>query len=85
MAESLAALEAVLPTIRIGMTERELSSALTMQLLKAGSDSELPFAPIVCAGPNSANPHAIPSERKIERGDGRTTILQFEQKVMPAV
>jgi Xaa-Pro dipeptidase len=63
------ALEAVLPSIKIGATERELAGALTMELLKHGSDSELPFAPIVCAGPNSANPHATPSERKIQRGD----------------
>ena len=54
---------------RIGATEREMASALTMELLQQGSDSELPFAPIVCAGPNSANPHATPSDRKIERGD----------------
>ena len=63
------ALEALLPTIRVGATEQELAGALTMELLRRGSDSELPFAPIVCAGPNSANPHATPSDRKIERGD----------------
>lgn len=64
-----AALETLLPTIRVGATERELASALTMELLRHGSDPELPFAPIVCSGPNSANPHATPSDRKIQRGD----------------
>jgi len=64
-----AALESILPTIRVGATEREVASALTMALLQHGSDSELPFAPIVCAGPNSANPHATPSDRKIRKGD----------------
>ena len=62
-------LEATLPKIKIGMTEREIASELVMQLLKHGSDSELPFAPIVSAGPNSANPHASPSDRKLQAGD----------------
>ncbi len=63
------ALEAVIPKIKIGMTEKELSSELVMQLLKHGSESEMPFAPIVSAGPNSANPHASPTKRKIQVGD----------------
>ena len=63
------ALDAVIPLIKIGMTERELASELVMQLLRKGSDSELPFAPIVSAGPNSANPHASPTERKLQAGD----------------
>jgi Xaa-Pro dipeptidase len=62
-------LEATIPSIKIGMTERELSSELVMQLLKHGSDSEMPFPPIVSGGPNSANPHASPSERKLQAGD----------------
>ncbi|HCB01662.1 MAG TPA: aminopeptidase P family protein [Anaerolineae bacterium] len=63
------ALEAVLPQIKIGMTEREVASELVMQLLKHGSESEMPFAPIVSAGPNSANPHASPTDRKLQTGD----------------
>jgi Xaa-Pro dipeptidase len=63
------ALEASIPLIKIGMTEKELASELVMNLLKQGSDSEMPFAPIVSAGPNSANPHASPSERKLRAGD----------------
>ncbi len=63
------ALEAAIPLIKIGMTERELSSELVMQLLKHGSDSEMPFSPIVSGGPNSANPHASPTERKLQAGD----------------
>lgn len=64
-----AALETTIPQIKIGMTERELASDLVMQLLKHGSESEIPFAPIVSAGPNSANPHASPTERKLQAGD----------------
>ncbi len=63
------ALEATIPMIKIGMTEKELSSELVMQLLKHGSDSEMPFSPIVSSGPNSANPHASPTERKLQAGD----------------
>jgi len=63
------ALEAAIPLIKFSMTERELSSELVMQLLKHGSSSELPFSPIVSGGPNGANPHASPSERKLQAGD----------------
>lgn len=63
------ALEATIPQIKIGMTEREVASELVMQLLKHGSESEMPFAPIVSAGPNSANPHASPTDRKLQAGD----------------
>jgi len=63
------ALEATIPLIKIGMTEKELSSELVVQLLKHGSEPEMPFAPIVSAGPNSANPHASPTERKLQKGD----------------
>jgi Xaa-Pro dipeptidase len=63
------ALEATIPLINIGMTEKELSSELVMHLLQDGADSEIPFAPVVSGGPNSANPHAAPSERKLRAGD----------------
>ncbi|WP_345347694.1 aminopeptidase P family protein [Candidatus Villigracilis affinis] len=63
------ALEATIPLIKIGMTERELSSELVIQLFKQGSDPELPFAPIVSGGPNAANPHASPTDRKLQAGD----------------
>ena len=63
------ALEATIPFIKIGMTEKEIAAELVIQLFKHGSDPELPFSPIVSGGPNSANPHASPSDRKLERGD----------------
>ncbi len=63
------ALEKTLPTIQVGMSERQVASELTLQLLRAGSDSQMPFAPIVSGGPNSANPHATPSERPLAVGD----------------
>jgi len=63
------ALKATLPQIKIGMTEREIAAELTIQLLKNGSSPEIPFSPIVSSGPNSANPHAAPSARKLQAGD----------------
>ena len=63
------ALEATLPMIKVGVSEKEISSELVMQLLKHGSESPFPFQPIVSGGPNSANPHASPSERKFQEGD----------------
>jgi Xaa-Pro dipeptidase len=63
------ALEATLPQIKIGMSEKEIAAELTVQLLRHGSEPEMPFSPIVSGGPNSANPHASPSERKLRAGD----------------
>ncbi|HSA99198.1 MAG TPA: Xaa-Pro peptidase family protein [Anaerolineales bacterium] len=63
------ALEATLPLIKIGMSERELSAELVVQLLRHGSEPELPFPPIVSGGPNAANPHASPGDRKLQAGD----------------
>lgn len=63
------ALEATLPAIRPGVSERELAAELTLQLLRHGSEPEMPFAPIMASGPNSANPHATPTDRKLQTGD----------------
>jgi Xaa-Pro dipeptidase len=58
-----------IPAIRPGVSEIELASELTIQLLKAGSETELAFSPITSTGPNSADPHATPSDRPIKQGD----------------
>ena len=62
-------LQATLPVIHAGVTEREVAAELTMQLLRAGTDSSMPFSPIVAGGPNSANPHALPTDRALAQGD----------------
>lgn len=64
-----AALTATLPIVKPGVTERELAAELSVNLLRSGSDSEFPFPPIVASGPNSANPHGVPSDRKLQPGD----------------
>jgi Xaa-Pro dipeptidase len=58
-----------LPMVKAGVSERQIAAELTAQLLRAGADPELPFAPIVSSGPNGANPHATPSERILASGD----------------
>lgn len=63
------ALRETLPLIRIGTTEKEIAAELTLQLLRGGSEPEIPFSPIVSSGPNSANPHAMPTYRKLQPGD----------------
>lgn len=63
------ALSSTLPMIKAGITEKEVAGALTLELLRHGSDAELPFSPIVASGPNSANPHAVPTDRKLMVGD----------------
>jgi len=63
------ALDQTLPQIRLGMTENELASELTVQLLRAGSQPEIPFSPIVATGANSAHPHAIPGDRRLAAGE----------------
>ncbi len=63
------ALLATLPLVRIGMDEQELAGELVVQLLRSGSNPKMPFAPIIAGGPNSANPHATPTRRKLVHGD----------------
>jgi len=63
------ALKATLPAIKIGVPEEEIAAELSLQLLRHGSNPRLPFFPIVSGGPNSANPHAAPSDRKLAVGD----------------
>ncbi len=64
-----AALEATLPMVKIGVVEKDIASELFLQLLRQGSDTILPFSPIISSGPNGANPHAQPSLRQLVPGD----------------
>ena len=68
------ALIETLKTVKVGQTEKEIANELLVQLYRHGSDAELPFMPIVSSGLNTANPHATPSERKLEEND----ILLFD-------
>ena len=62
------ALKRIAPRIKVGLTERQVAAMLTQELLASGADS-IAFGPIVAAGPNSAIPHAVPTDRVIRNGD----------------
>ncbi|MFN2105206.1 MAG: M24 family metallopeptidase [Candidatus Promineifilaceae bacterium] len=62
------AMAALLPRIRAGMTELQIASMLTQELSNAGAET-VAFGPIVASGPNSAIPHAVPTERIVQEGD----------------
>ena len=55
-------------TIQIGMTEKEVAWEIERFMREHGSQP-IPFDVIVASGPNSALPHARPSERKINPGE----------------
>ena len=63
------ALLSTLETVKPGQSELQISAELMVQLFRAGSESELPFAPIVSTGPNTANPHASPTDRVLQEGE----------------
>jgi Xaa-Pro dipeptidase len=63
------ALRLTLPLVQPGVTEKAIAAELTAQMLKAGSESEMPFAPLVASGPNPANPHHSASDRLLQEGD----------------
>jgi Xaa-Pro dipeptidase len=62
------AMEALIPRIRIGQTEKQIAAMLSQEMTEAGSQGNA-FGPIVQAGPNGALPHAVPSDRPIQAGD----------------
>ena len=62
-------LESVLGNIRPGLTEKQFAADLVIELLRNGSDSELPFSPIVASGINAANPHHSPSDKEFQDGE----------------
>lgn len=54
--------------IQVGQTEQEIRVELENYMLSHGAD-ELSFGTIIASGPNGANPHAQPGERRVEEGD----------------
>jgi Xaa-Pro aminopeptidase len=63
-----AAFLGVKPYIKGGVRERAIALRLEERLKKKGC-RHIPFEIIVASGPNSALPHARPTERKLEKGD----------------
>jgi Xaa-Pro dipeptidase len=62
------ALAALLPQVRVGMTERQVARLLDGLMLDHGAEA-VSFETIVASGPNSAIPHHSPTGRAIEAGD----------------
>ncbi len=62
------ALQRIIPRIKIGLTERQIAAMLTQELMASGADS-IAFGPIIAAGPNSASPHSVATNRVIRSGD----------------
>lgn len=58
----------ILPTLRPGMTEVDLSAEIVYRHLRRGAE-RMSFDPIVASGPNGALPHARPGQRQFENGD----------------
>lgn len=62
------ALADLLPSVREGLTERDLARKLDAKMREHGADAPS-FPTIVASGPHSAIPHHQPTDRLLERGD----------------
>ncbi len=69
-----AALAEVLPLLKIGVSERDISLELDYQMQQLGSEG-VSFATILGFGARSALPHCIPSMRCLQAGD--LVVLDF--------
>jgi len=58
----------ILGVIKPGMTETDIMLDMEMYSRRNGSD-EAAFPFIVASGPNSSMPHAVPGDRRIQKGD----------------
>lgn len=62
------ALERVISRFQYGMTEKQISSMLKIEMLQLGSE-ELPVEPVVASGPRTSHAHTKTSERAVDKGD----------------
>jgi len=74
LAVAESALQAVLPKIREGMTERELAHFIEDEMWNLGAKKES-FETIALFGARSSLPHGQPSDIKLEKGD--TILIDF--------
>lgn len=58
----------LLSRLEVGMTEKQLAAWIEFLLKEEGAEG-LSFDTIAASGPNSAKPHAVPTDRKLEMGD----------------
>ena len=64
----------IVPELRVGVSEGEIAAKLSYTYKILGADGDA-FPPIVAGGPNSALPHAEPTDRAFQDGD--FVILDF--------
>ncbi|SUP40883.1 M24 family metallopeptidase [Veillonella criceti] len=62
------AFAAMLPQLKIGMTEQEARVILEIEMMRRGSE-EPSFETIVASGHRSSMPHGVASDKVIEKGD----------------
>lgn len=62
------ALEKILPELRQGVTEKEIAAKLQYFMLCAGAE-KMSFDPIVASGANGSMPHAVPTDKKLQKGE----------------
>jgi len=67
----------IIPDISVGMNEQEIAAKISFALKILGADDDA-FRPIVASGSNAALPHAVPTDRKLQKGD--FLILDFGAK-----
>lgn len=72
------AFDYIVSVIEPGMTEKEIRLKLEYRMLELGAEA-LAFDTIVASGENGSLPHAVPSERKVQKGDMIT--LDYGAKV----
>jgi Xaa-Pro aminopeptidase len=63
-----AVMEATIEFLRPGLTEREVAWKVEALTRKVGAQ-EAAFPPIVASGPNSALPHAVPTDRVLKENE----------------
>ena len=63
-----AAFEDLLTWVKPGLTEKQVASRMEYKMRELGAGG-LAFATIAAAGPHSSMPHAVPSDRQLQKGD----------------
>jgi Xaa-Pro aminopeptidase len=59
--------EELIPLLKPGVTEKTIANRLVLRFRELAEGEA--YAPIVAGGPNSALPHAVPSDRPFQTGD----------------
>ena len=54
--------------IQPGVTEQEIAAKLMYDMMRFGAE-KMSFDPIVASGANGSRPHAVPSEKKVRKGE----------------